>query len=94
MLFAGPYLPFDIMQLILVGLLVNGMICFFILDRFFARVEPAKVKEKVDEKKAVPMQEIIPKSSIVYDSSPAPSPVPSPAPGSDVSLVHKSPILS
>lgn len=87
MLFAGPYIPFDIMQLILVALLVNGMICFFVLDRFFVCVErPRKKKDKKTDGKSVSMQNLGNKSSIV-EGSPAPSPVPSPAPTSDAALV-------
>jgi len=88
MLFAGPYISFDVMQLILVVLLVIGVVATFIVDRFLCRIDPPpkKVLEEKDvvqsgsNVKLVPLQVATYGDSSSIPSSPAPTPPASPAP--------------
>ena len=96
MLFAGPYIPFEIMQLVLIVLLVNGVLCFFALDRFVARVDP-RTRKTVEKRKDV---EIGPKSVSMQNltngngsdsGTPVPSPAPTPPPKGPISFGAVSP---
>lgn len=88
MLFAGPYIPFDVMQLILVSLLIIGVISVFILDRFVCRIDLRKQKAVVKDIEATAAQtgssvqlvRLARDGSSIATSSPAPTPPASPAP--------------
>ena len=70
MLFAGPYIQFDIMQLILVALLDIGILCIFLLDRFIQDIDPVKNKKK-QSTKGVPLQDLNSTSSGNVTTSPS-----------------------